>query len=141
MSDQEEIYYQSERVTVTRSRIVIQPVTDRPAWLDWLLGHPGEQTLAMQSVSSIRVAEPSKLWPVILIAIGLPLVFVVVGIPILIAGGVWLWYRLRFGRMVQIVASADAGEVYEERTEQDGIIEAVRSALADGGERAGGDSR
>ncbi len=55
MDIEDKVYYRSDVVTVTRSALVIQPYTGRPAWMDWVLGHPGEQTLAMQSVCSITI--------------------------------------------------------------------------------------
>ena len=135
MADGEErVYYESELATVTQSHIVIPPLTDRPAWADWLLGHPGEHTLALQSVTSITISEPSRKWPVLCIAIGLPLSLAGgLGIPIVIAGGLWLLSVNRFGRRVLILTGDDTGggEVYGSPDEQDRIIKAVRNALAD----------
>ena len=131
---EETVYYQSDSVTVARSCIVIQPYSGS-AWRDWLLGHPGERTLAMQAVSSIMVTEPSKVRPLIVMAIGLPLSLVGgIGIPILIAGAIWLWYLLKFGKMVRILTPAGAVEVYGADAALDRIIEAVRNALANRGQ-------
>ena len=106
MEDDEKVYYESPYVVVKRSQIVIQPYTGRPAWLDWLLGHPGEQTVAMRSVIGIETAKPSKVRPVLVILIGLLLSLFVIGIPIVIIGLVWLVHVNRFGTIVMILTGA-----------------------------------
>ena len=136
MDSDEKVYYRSDAVTVTRSSIVIQPYTGRGALLDWLLGHPGELTLAMQSVCSITVSKPSKLLPVLVIGIGALLVPLGgTGVPILAIGIPWLWYLLKFGTKMMVLTPAGAGDVYGDVgvDEQERVIEAVRSALADRG--------
>lgn len=138
MDSDEKVYYRSDAVTVTRSSIVIQPYTGRGALLDWLLGHPGELTLAMQSVCSITVSKPSKLRPVLVIGIGALLLLpplTPLGLAILPIGILWLWSLLKFGTKVMVLTPAGAGDVYGDVgvDEQERVIEAVRSALADRG--------
>ena len=134
MDIEDKVYYRSDDVTVTRSALVIQPYTGRPAWMDWVLGHPGEQTLAMQSVCSIAVSKPSKVRPLVVIGIGVLLTVVIVGIPILVIGALWLFYLLKFGTVVVVTTAAGTGEIDVGGTEQEHIIQAVKRALADRGQ-------
>ena len=132
MEDDEKVYYESPYVVVKRSQIVIQPYTGRPAWLDWLLGHPGEQTVAMRSVIGIETAKPSKVRPVLVILIGLLLSFFVIGIPIVILGLVWLVHVNRFGTIVMILTGAGPINMYESEG-RESIVRAVQDAFADRG--------
>ena len=112
---EEETFFHYDGVTVTNMRFIVEP-----------------QTFAMSNITSVKVSEqePSRLWPVVLIAAGAFSLLgnVLVGIVLAGIGIAWLFNKKT---MYHVILTTAGGEISPLRSDQRQYVEKVVKAVND----------